>query len=418
MISQAVNVSPCLRRHCADTQLYISHVLEENIQLTTIYVTAKLQEETLRHLSMNKIDPQLGEAMTERTWRWVYALKVAVAQYSARHNIPVEKLIPGHTAWGSQLLEQVMGDATTRRKHYAFIMPFHNVAIWKLMRLLSAFPYYTSESVLSVKDLRMYLEDNHYSQYVRVSLCFFWVLMAVLMCVGQVHMEVVRSGVEALHFIASDCEWPAMDREGRLLNPEGSTISPEVYAFLETSIQEAQERTQLMTAQEGQVSGLPQLSKAAATARQTAQTKFTELMARVNSARVVSEVFPKELLETFDKAYGAFLKDRIPFMADTGSPLWMDALRGYQSSIRTSANRYWTATLEKLRASAADSALIRALENAPQKLEWIFEMQRLGLAFALPFPTQTFMGDLRTRLVEADDGIATVSSIAFHILTG
>ena len=126
-----------------------------------------LQEQTLRHLSMNKIDPQLGETMTERTWRWVYALRAAVFQLAAKHDIPVEKLIPGHAMWGSRLLEQVMGDPATRRKHYAFVMPFHNLATWELMKLLSVFPYYTSESVLSVKDLRLYLDETHYGHYVR-----------------------------------------------------------------------------------------------------------------------------------------------------------------------------------------------------------------------------------------------------------
>ena len=149
-----------------------------------MYITGKLKEETLRHLSMNKIDPQLGETMTERTWRWVHGLKVAASQLSVKHDIPVESLGPGHSMWASRLLEQVMGDPNTRRKHYLFIMPFHNTATWELMKMMSVFPYYTSESVLSVKDLRLYVEEYHYGHYVRVSVRSLCVLTSVLMLQG------------------------------------------------------------------------------------------------------------------------------------------------------------------------------------------------------------------------------------------
>ncbi|RDX39429.1 hypothetical protein OH76DRAFT_1491170, partial [Lentinus brumalis] len=70
-----------------------------------LYDIDKLQEPTLRHLSMNKIDPQLSETMVERTWRWVYELKAAAAQLAKTHNVPVETLVPGHGWWSSRLLE-------------------------------------------------------------------------------------------------------------------------------------------------------------------------------------------------------------------------------------------------------------------------------------------------------------------------
>lgn len=115
---------------------------------------------------MNKIDPQLDETMTERMWRWVYALLAAAAQFAQKHNVPVETLNPRHGNWASHLMEQVMGDPTTRRKYYNFISPFHHNETWELMRLMSAFPYYTSEAVLSEKDIRQYLEE-HYGYHVR-----------------------------------------------------------------------------------------------------------------------------------------------------------------------------------------------------------------------------------------------------------
>lgn len=224
-------------------------------------------------------------------------------------------------------------------------------------------------------------------------------------------MQVVRDGLDALHFVASDVEWPAIDQNGKLSNPEGSRTGPEVYAFQQVGYEELKDRHAIVEAlQKADAAVLPPLAKTAATARQTAQTRYADVMRKVRGARVVSDVFPKELLETIDAAYRSTVKERIPFMADTTSPLWMDALRGYQSSVRESCKRYWTATLKKLRETAPDSGSIRALENAPQKLEWVFELQRLGLGFALPFPTQTFMADLRTKLAEADNGIATVSS--------
>lgn len=240
--------------------------------------------------------------------------------------------------------------------------------------------------------------------------------LSVLTSVGQVHMQVVRAGVEALHFVASDFEWPSMDQNGRLENAEGSSVGPEVSAFHTVAAQEAKERRELLVAlKEGEEAVLPPLPKSAATARQNAHAKFAEVMGKVRAANVVSDVFPKELLDTMDKAFRSLVRDRLGLMADTTSVPWMEALRGYQTSIRVSCKKYWSATLAKLRETAPDSSSIRALENAPHKLEWVFELQRLGLAFALPFPTQTFMGDLRTALVEADTGIQTVSTVSFWL---
>lgn len=230
-------------------------------------------------------------------------------------------------------------------------------------------------------------------------------------------MEVVRSGLEALHFVASDIEWPEMDKTGKLSNVEGCSVGPEVAAFHEVCVQEAAERTALLSAaQNGDPALLPALPKTAATARQSAQAKFAEVMAKVRGATVVPEVFPKELLADIDGAYKSSVKDRLANMADPGCPLWMEAMRGYQETVRTWCARHWSTTLEKLRETTPNSPSIRALENAPQKLEWLFEMQRLGLAFSLPLPTQTFISELRTKLVEADAGIAAVSHPMFHII--
>ena len=230
-------------------------------------------------------------------------------------------------------------------------------------------------------------------------------------------MEVVRSGLEALHFVASDIEWPDMDKTGKLSNVEGCSVGPEVAAFHEVCVQEAAERSAALTAgQNEEAVVLEVLPKTAATARQSAQTKFADVMAKVRGAAVVADVFPKELLADIDGAYKSSVKDRLGNMADAGCPLWMDAMRGYQATVRAWCGRHWSATVEKLRETTPNSPTIRALENAPQKLEWLFEMQRLGVAYSLPLPTQTFISELRTKLVEADAGIAAVSDTMFDIV--
>lgn len=124
-----------------------------------------MDEDALRHLSRNHADPSEAEQPAERMWRWSYS----VLGFDGKQNLQ-----PGDATWGRVVLGAVIGPQNIRKNLSKYVKVLNNKHTYSLLMLMTPFPYFTSQAVISEARFReVYLDQTKYSAFVSArSTCF------------------------------------------------------------------------------------------------------------------------------------------------------------------------------------------------------------------------------------------------------
>ncbi|KAI1784266.1 hypothetical protein LXA43DRAFT_1066935 [Ganoderma leucocontextum] len=364
-----------------------------------IYIEEKSSDVLCRYLSQNEYLPSLRATVEERLFGYMASMEANLQEYKKGH--PNEEApTPGSDKWESAVLRPVLTQVQQAAfgPSYLLTMP----ALWDIVNDLATFAAYRNGRILTIKLFDSVLKPPSRANNQSCAM-------------GELWSTLVRDGIKRMRFVASPTGFPDLedtnDETAGILSdmrkiwaddPEDPLEVPASKVALRhgegktwATISEGDQEV-LREEYEGQVSA-----------------KYTSWQASVLSAGVRNVVWTQELLDKIDQQYCLHLrpKDVIAYLGHPGHKPLEDAMARYNKAVEGVVKDDWatrykvytqtddgqghTIPAREPEMGSDDAKDMLALFSAERRLRWTQELVDAEQAYDLPWPTESFLQDLR-----------------------